>query len=488
MASVKAMKLTMLDEFEIKGFWWLPEIEEEVSGILFYKKDKIHLELLGTLNNGESKIFPSFGKYGVILGRSDTGEEFTLFDAFTINSNASFPGYVTESITINSFIVGGHLEKKDANTFHSCTINLTYLTKWRNRPIFKSSTMFEKDSSHISGSKLEYFPPDELMFDCYIPSIKARIKEDYITNFSGDISEKVVWTHKTGLKIISDELESFDWYIQNINLLKNLATLFIGYSMYYEKIIFYGSEQNVDNSTKTFRKKYMYFYRQIKTKIKNKFDWSDSIIQFSEIESKLPAILNLWFEKHRNLEIVYELYFASFYRDKHINTTLLNAIQTLEIYHRKSFEGKLFDKKTYRTYAKLIKVYANSTFPEAFAKKISDMMAFGNEFSLYNRLLELISVFEEETRIKLIGNEDEINKFIRQLVDTRNYLTHFDVSKKKNLIEGNEEKYFAMQRLLAITAMLLFKEIGIEESVIREKIMESKHFSFSLAKAKEILS
>ena len=53
MANSKAMGKTMFEDFQVKGFWWLPEKEEHVPGILFYKQDKIELELMGTLESNE---------------------------------------------------------------------------------------------------------------------------------------------------------------------------------------------------------------------------------------------------------------------------------------------------------------------------------------------------------------------------------------------------------------------------------------------------
>lgn len=186
--------------------------------------------------------------------------------------------------------------------------------------------------------------------------------------------------------------------------------------------------------------------------------------------------------------MVYDLHFGEFYKDLYIETTFLNTIQVLEIYHRKLYDGKVYDKTEYRELTRELKVILGERFPESFAKLIGDKVNYGNEFSLAMRVKEIISNFQETSRSLLIGTEEENNTFIRQLVDTRNYLTHYDSDKKKHILHEPMQKYYAIQRLRAIATLLLFLEVGLDEELMADKISRSKQYSINLAKAKQILN
>mgnify|MGYP007039430566 CR=1 FL=1 len=485
LASSKVITRTMFEDFQVKGYWWIPGKEEEVSGILFYKQDKIELELLGTLNLDDS-VFADVVNHEIILGLSDKGEQFTLLNTRVIKATTNFPGYATQSFSINAFLVGVHLKNVDESIFSSCAIVPTYLNTWLNRKVFDEDSTYKEGTYIVEEMQLSYKPP--VTFNHYIPSINSSIEETGNANFKGNFNEEIIWQQKSMLRITPKELKDMKWLERNSFLLKDLLSLFIGQAIYLKNVFYYGEEIQSETNEKPYKPRYSFFFRQFKTKFKPNFTQLDILVPFSDIEQKFSSIIELWYEKQERLKTVTNLYFSEFYKDIYINTTFLNMVQTLEIYHRNFYDGKLFPKPTYRTYAKQVKEFANSMFPEDFAKKISDMMAYGNEYSLNNRLVEIINSFNDSTKSILIGNEEEVLQFVRQLVETRNYLTHYDANKKKHLLTDNEEKFFAIQRLKIIATIILFKEIGISEEVIVGRIIEGKKYQYSVGKAKELLN
>lgn len=485
MTGVKAMKQTMFDEFEIKGYWWVAgKSEDKEAGILFYSEDKIHLELIGSLTEGFFAVGTE--KYEILHGISDIGEQFTLIDAYVKNTTTNAPGFQTQTYSIQSFIVGGHFNTEDQIQFHSVSFQPTYLTEWLSKSVFTDTSIFENGSSTFDGKQVTFNPIDT--FSTYVTVLDSTIEETYFTNFIEDLSEKILWTNKSGLKIIPNINKDLSWFLTKMHLLQDILNLFIGHATYFESIIFYGEEEQLKHTEKKFRKKFMYFIRQGKSKIKSKFHRHDVIVNFKDIEQNLNNIFNSWFEKHNELEVVYDLHFDEFYRDLYINTSFLNTVQVLEIYHRKMFEGKVYDKKEYRDLTKELKAILEEKFPDQFAKIIVDKVNYGNEYSLAMRIKEIINNFQEKSKNLLIGSEEDINKFVRQLVDTRNYLTHYDSDKKKHILHEPMEKYFAIQRLRAIATLLLYLEIGLDEELIVSKIYESKKFSHGLSEAKAVLN
>jgi len=471
-SSAKAMRQTMRDEFQIKGHWWLTDKEEKVSGILFYKKDDIKLELIGTL----SKLKGGFanedeGENPIILGISDKGEEFTLMGSFKTNFTISSPGFRTETYYIDSFVAGRHFNAVKGMSFKSIEFYPSYFSKWISKSPFNNVLSKNGKLESISFA-------DSILFKEYVEPIKAVIEEANISNLSGDFSDNVIFNYKGGFKITPDEWKSFDWLDDVMYKLNNLYTLFINYPIYYESIVFHGEE----------RTRYNYFIRQKEIEIKQKFKNQDVIITYREIQDNLSNIFNSWFEKQENLKVILDLYLSDFYTKSNLETRFLNSVQTLEIYHRRTYEGVLYDIESYSKYSSLLIDYAQNELPVDMAMKIKGMLQHGNEFSLSKRLRELVRNIEPETKKYFFGNSGNRDKFVQQLVDTRNYLTHYDKEQKSNILDNTDKIFYSVIRLKAFITLILFKEIGIDEKVIMSKIQDSKQYSYSITKAKELLN
>lgn len=483
MSKNKVMKKSVFDEFQIKGYWWLPYSEEKIAGILFYKKDFIKLEIIGTLNKGRVSGFMNSDEVDLILGVSDIGEEFTLLNCYSSNFSINSPGFMTETYTVNSFLVGGHFKTSSEINFHSLAFYPTYFSKWTQKFPYSEEYLVNNDGHLEKIRSINFKEP--IMFKEYVQSLNAKIEETYITNFTGDRNDSIHWSYKGGIKVLPDEWKNFDWFFKTMFKLKELYTLLLGYPTYFESIIFYGEEEKLDNLT--YRKKYSYFLIQKNAKIRTKFNSHDSMVNFRDISDKLSNVFNFWFEKQEILKTIVDLYLSDFYMDMYLETKFLNSIQTLEIYHRKVYNGKLFDPVKYQKYSTDIVNFVNDNIPE-FVERIKGMLLFGNELSLSKRLKELINSLSPDTKTYIIGKSDNRKKFIQQLVDTRNYLTHYDVGDKKNVLKDSSEIFYAIQRLKALATLFLFKEIGIEENVIINKIQQSKQYSYSIEEAKKLLN
>lgn len=485
MANKKVEKQSMFDKFEIKGYWWLPNSDEKVAGILFYQHDSIKLELIGLLgsNNIENHFSNQSENVSIILGYSDKGEEFTLLDSFQSNFNINSPGYMTETYTINSFIVGAHFNTQEEISFHSMVIYPTYFSKWVAKSPFNREYILKDGIISTIGS-IKFNEPT--MFKINVESINAKIEETYSSNLSADIHQEINWNYKSGFKVIPNEWQNLEWFRKNMFDLRDLYTLFIGYPTYFNNVILYGNEQMVGSQTT--RLKYYLFTIQKDVKIRDKFNWNDAMIKYRDIHDNLSDIFNSWFEKQDVLKTVVDLYLGDFYKETYLETKFLNAVQTLEIYHRKLHGGKLMDESDYEKYSLQLSEYTISNFPPEFANKITGMLIHGNEYSLSKRFREIINSLNKETKTYLIGNSDARGKFIQQLVDTRNYLTHYDVGNKKNVLKDSGELFYSVQRLKALATLILYKEIGVNEELVLKNIQESKQFAYSITEAKRLLN
>ena len=488
---VKAKKQTLFDTFEINGYWWLPNSEKKVPGILYFSNEHIRLELLGSLREDNLRnLFRSMDSDRdtdddrIILGISDEGEEFTILDALNTNSKLS-QGFTTEIYSVNVFLVGGHFNSSSEIEFHSFSMYPTYFTKWKSEPKYNQSLLYS--SGKLSNvNSIEFIQNDRFSF--YVEKNKLTIEEAYRTQFTGDIFESLGWKYKGGFKIEPDEFKSFEWMNKILFQLRDLYSLFVGYPTYLENITFYGELDTSLSQEQPTRQSYDLFFKQRNVNIREKFGWSDVLLNHNDISDKFSDIINNWFLKEDVLKTVVDIHISDYYIDSYLDTKFLNSVQALEIYHRRVSKGTLIKSDDFEKYSKKTLDFVKENASIDFAEKIEGMLLHGNEYSLSKRLREIINSLDSETKAYLFGNSKKKDKFIQQLVDTRNYRTHYDEAEKKHIIKDHKMLYFAIQRLKAIITIILFKELGVPEDILLKKIKQSKQFSYTIGKAKKIFS
>lgn len=482
------------DEFEVDGLWWLPnDPDNKIPGTLFFKRNEIKLKLMGGFRNENGlQEFLSYSTtpFEIIYGESNHDEKITLIEADSSGGITSLNGFKSEVYDINSFITGGYFEDKNNISFYSCTIFPTYLTTWLDkRPI--SLEWFEPEK----GSRIRNFAArfnETNTFNYSIDSLEAEIEETNIFNNKLDNNrDNLHWEFTSGLSLIAAN-KKLSWFKNKNKELINFLSILIGEGVYFQRINFKGDFEETQSSkikTEPRRENYYYFIKQYDYKNKNKFSNNDILISFKEIEEEFPLLLDNWFKKTEELNEIYKLYFGILYSNVvYIENTLLSTIQILEIYHRNRYEGKVFDEETFKIEKEKIKRFSRKHLDQEVHKKLMESIAHANDYSLKMRLLELINSFSDNTKLALIGDTQDVKKFIKQLVDTRNYLAHYDPERKPNLLVNIDERFYGIQRLKAIVTMILFIDLGMDEEFVINKIKDSQHFSYSLAKAKEILN
>ncbi|WP_269078921.1 HEPN domain-containing protein [Planococcus halocryophilus] len=476
--------------------WWLPDaLDNKVSGTLFFNRNEIKLEIMGAFRDevGFQELFAEpKAPFEIVHGQSGHGEEFTLFKAnYSFDGGMkSYTGFKSEVYRVSSFIVGGHFPDSTNIAFHSCTIYPTYLTAWLDKSPITMELIRNSKDYNIETATANYKNIDT--FSYKVGVLEAEIEECYRANFTLDnFRENLHWKFASGIKVVASNDRDMEWFNDRGVELKNLFSILIGEGVYFKNIYFLGELKDSDSLEKGIRdrKGYAYFITQRDYRDKEKFTNRDILINFDDVKEQLGGLLNNWFKKSENLKEIYKLYFGILYSEVvHIESSLLKTIQILEIYHRNKYNGMVFSVDKFNLEKKKLKGLSKRNLAKEVHVKMMESIGRSNEFSLKMRLAELINDFSGETQKELIGDENDVKKFIKQLVDTRNYLAHYDADRKPNLLTTIDEKFYGIQRLKALVTLILFVELGMSEEFVMKKIKSSKHFSYSIAKAKELLN
>lgn len=92
----------------------------------------------------------------------------------------------------------------------------------------------------------------------------------------------------------------------------------------------------------------------------------------------------------------------------------------------------------------------------------------GNEINLGKRIKRIIEPFKSK-----IGNAKAISKLTRNIVNTRNYLTHYNEELEKDAVRGSN-LWDLCQIMEAIFQLHLLEQLGFENVEI-EKILDNNY-------------
>ena len=153
--------------------------------------------------------------------------------------------------------------------------------------------------------------------------------------------------------------------------------------------------------------------------------WNTMMLRYRDIDN-IENTINKWLKMYEVIDPSLDLYFSTiFSKDKYVKSQFLMLAQALEAFHSRLNNGKSI---FFRCRLKIL------------CQEFIDMEIY---------------------------TQEEIDNFITKIMDTRNYLTHYDKSKEnKTIADGKYQTYInTMQWLLQIHFLKL---LGFEQKKISD--------------------
>lgn len=469
---------TLIDDFELKGIWWLPDNPDlVVSGVLSFENErKLSLELLGSFYDIKSMGSLGGGDYfkpEIILGVTDNGLICTLLRNYETQNQINMPGIRKSIIKAQVLLIGKHFNKSDEICFSSFQANFTNLEHWLSEKPF--SMTIPEDIKNGVWNLSHKWPPE---FNVNIEDIGGSIESTHEFKTDGDLIRNVLWKSKAFLKITPDSQQHFEWFWGVVYDLCNLLTLLIGETTYITQVKGFGNEIEIAPGQKT-KETIEVFITQKKPNINEAIYSFEMILPFPRIAEEIENIFFLWFSKSKSLRSVYDLFFGTFYNPgMYLQFQFLSLMQAIESFHRVTCGGKYLSDEKWQPYKEKLTNEIPKDLESSHKDSLKSRIKYGNEYSLRKRLDELLKTFKDGTAEALSPHK---GYFTGVVVDTRNYLTHYDDELKSASLEG-ADLYWANQRLRILITILLLKEIGVKEEIILSSMKENNKISQILQK------
>ena len=153
------------------------------------------------------------------------------------------------------------------------------------------------------------------------------------------------------------------------------------------------------------------------------------LFKFEKIQSNPGLIINNWIEAYEKITPAFNLYFlAKMGEQQYLEERFMALVQGLEAYHRRTSNQKQMDEAEFK---ELIDNLIDQC-PQERKEWLKGKLQYGNEVSLRHRLKSLIEPFKE-----IIEDQKKQKELINRIVNTRNYLTHYDQSLELEAAQGD---------------------------------------------------
>jgi hypothetical protein len=445
------------EEYMKTGYFWLPEKQEnKILGILIIKDGgDIELEVVGLFDesiealNGEDDL-------SRIVGHIEKDGLVTLDNCFYTKKNISFGGISKSKVHVNTVFSGVAYDKDEEITFNSLSFSIDCLDEWVGISGIKVQNDWDNRTAIIS-----YKPPENISYSLD-NGMQLEICFAYtLPGFPNTTEAKI--TQRAYFKLSSDSLKPLISFTEIAYKITNLMCFTIDDTVTLKDLTATSMEiQREINEGKSRPVPIHIYYRSnpFSEKVPKK-SWHQMLFNYGVIKTNAQDIINNWLNAYETLSPALSLYFSTKTgAQKYLDGKFLALAQGLETYHRRTSDEKLMSEEVFGALVGSVK----KNCPEESINWLDGRLMHGNEINLGKRLKKIIEPFKEH-----LGSSKERSKLLRKIVDTRNYLTHYNEDLKAKSAEG-KDLWLLCQKMEVIFQLHFLKVLGFSDGEIKNVI------------------
>ncbi|MBY5927192.1 MULTISPECIES: HEPN domain-containing protein [unclassified Halomonas] len=458
--------MNVLNSISTSGKFWVPGAPEDiVYGVLkIGDGGECQLEV--------SDSFPSCGEGNSdvelprILGVVEDKGNVTLDQCFYVRKSLSIGSVSTSTIHVRRAICNGVFEETDVMV-DSLQFSMESLEEWFGFSGFD----VDHDLSGKSCS-ITYNPVEEVEIELH-DNIKLFLGLQWTLPGSPNYRE-IKLKEKVYFDLRSPKAIKLDDLIELSGRIAVLVSFMIGKVQNIKDVVATSKSLGrvlTDGSTRPLRLE-LYYQSLPYVEESEPVSWHEVLLGYKAVQDKFPSMLLNWLEFYDKSQPSIDLLITMKMKaHKYLDSEFLSLAQCLESYHRANFNNKMMEEDEYISMVNLIV----DSVPDEYREFVSRKLIYGNEPNLSKRVKEVLGVYKE-----FIGSSKKVKSLARNIVTTRNYLTHFDDGLKESSAQGY--KLWKMCRVLEdVLHLEVLRKIGVSDSEIEEIVGKSHRMKNNLA-------
>lgn len=469
-----ANTISMLEKKSIRGYWWVDENpDRKVAGSLEYDPDEgIDLKLLSPLDQDlETLEADTLVDYDRIYGITEEGNEMTLMDCKrgSTQINLGGSGIQTSEYMVPAYIDGYAFVDGEDIEFSRVSVEYPLLDQWANQ----SGASIEFNMGEESNNALVTASEGDTIDITYEfqDSMQANV-EDYTISLT--LSTNTDMNRVGGVSI--DETTKFEIEKQDGSIsleemydvnskLQDFITLAVRKPTFPSSLEAKIPTDGPINDTAN-----IVFNQLSNLNPPEQLHSRKTNFLLPNIEDRFEETLSIWFELYTEIKPTYDLFFGTKYNDTMFERNrFLGFTQALETYHRRSdYTGTYLEEDEFNDYKEELIGTIHKEHDQSFQDHMVDgVFEHANEYSLRKRLNGLVDAHETV----LSELPWDVSSEINPIVNTRNYLTHYDDDSGAEMDRLREHNLI----LEALLEACLLTDLEIPEDHIRQRLESRYH-------------
>lgn len=439
----------------LEGYFWLPGDTEKVSGRLYISEvGKCSLELMGAFGGEDAQFHSEPSDLSTIHGIVQGGS-VTLYNCFYLNKNFSFGGVAVSKLHVATVFRGATLPPERELRFSKLEAAVTGLDEWLN--ITGIEAGFEFDAAHkVQAAFIRYIPPPRI--ELVLPGMRVGFEFSW-TAPGGRVMNEAKITHQARLVVVPDAEAAFEDLRQRLGRLVNFLSFAVDQTLDVDALFAYAP--SVCDGEKQISMPV--FYESSARMRSVNVERYSMLFSYPDVADQLQRMLTDWLAHHETLSPAFNLYFAVRNgRHAFLESRFLSIAQGLETLHDRLSSETVEPPEDFSERVTAIM----ATCPEPHREWLEEKLAYANKLSLRKRMQRMLEPFE-----KYFGSVTARKRFVRKMVDTRNYLTHYDPALAARAAHRTDLLPL-VSKLEALFQLHLLLLVGIGQARI-EKLIES---------------
>ena len=422
-------------------------------------------EQLGQASNGDlDRIVEVVEKGGLVTGGLVTLDKCILWKEGPSHIYFKEPPLSALAASLSTLVIHAsyafirkNYDKGEEITFLKFRFSVEGLDEWLSISGIREGPDLEK-----TGWSLQYHAPEKISH-----TLPDEIELEFKVYFDGTrftYPGKVHVEEKAFIYLQSQELRPIEYFLSLASKFRNFLCLAVDQTVAIDSCTGYLTRE-IENGETIEDQVELYYQSGQYSEERPRIIPRRKPLAYCYIADQFDQILTKWLEIYETHEPAFNLYFA--YRSNSVNylqVQFLWLAQAIEILHRRGSTNTQIDKNEFR---KLVDLLLQCC-PENKKEWIKGKLQYANELSLRERIREIIDPFQH-----LFSNDDEREAFIKRVVNTRNYLTHY--SRRQNPTDDYQVLWMLCQKLEILIRLHLLRLIGVDNESFNSQVQKIWH-------------
>ena len=443
------------EEIKRTGVFWLPSFpQNQIPGTLSISDaGNVKLELTQPIDISSLQALFGYSpddSLGYILGHVEKDGPVIIDRCYHMSKkrNIAHSGLIASDVILaNRAFISLPYEEDTSPRFNAATFSVEGIDEWVGISGIKVDAQFENSALTISYNRpenvtlnLENGMQLQITFAWTPPRLPATK--------GAEVTQKIYF------KLISQESCEIDTFISVAEKITAFLCFIMNEIVCLERVEATPDNLHLDDRGAMPVKIYCssWPYSNDEPKISE----LSMLFRFEKIQNRTESVINSWIENYEKIAPAFDLYFLTKTRRiASIDLLFLTLVQALEAFHRRTSDEIHMDEDEFKEIRKTLLNKCPKKERDWFAQKLN----YANELTLRNRFERMTEPFNH-----FMGGEHR-SKLIGSIIDTRNYLTHYDPRLEQKAAKGQSLE-FLLHKMNALFRLHFLNLIGFDEQEI----------------------